>query len=404
MTMIVLRAAALAAILLLCAPGARAQEVFLPASESVGPAPDRPGTGLSGFYWKRAPENNGQAERIAGRYRPEATFTATRVDYPGPGVGVVGRVPLRRFLGDDASSLRGAAASTGDNMFCLLAFRGFLKITRAMDVDAQTPGIQVVFVLGSDDGARLKIGGETVISRNGFNPFTFTGQHVRFEQPGLYPVDLLYYENFGVGAGVKWVTSIPGGPDSGRPPGTASIVPTAILYPATGPTVTARNRRLAVGWSDEMSAQTRPLWTSVNGAEIAGTAGGGALTVRVGPTARGAFRSAATRTAEVDLDRYPILAVRALDVSREAHWYVALEEPGGDARIETPNRSSPGLIFFDLPAQANLAGKRALRIRLIVEGLRNGESAEFAWVRFVRRDDAERLRENPDEQRVRLVP
>jgi hypothetical protein len=45
----------------------------------------------------------------------------------------------------------------------LFTFAGFIQIAPSDDLDLTQPGIQVKFVLGADDNARLRIGGLTIM-------------------------------------------------------------------------------------------------------------------------------------------------------------------------------------------------------------------------------------------------
>lgn len=87
----------------------------------------------------------------------------------------------------------------------------------------------MLFRLGSDDGSRLRIGGVTVIDNGGIHGFLSVSNTANFEEAGLYPVEVIYYENGGV-TGVEWRSSIGGS--------TAApvIVPASVLYRTAPPT------------------------------------------------------------------------------------------------------------------------------------------------------------------------
>jgi hypothetical protein len=87
--------------------------------------------------------------------------------------------------------------------------------------------------LGFDDGSRLKISGIEVAKRGGGH-FGFVHGVASFEEPGLYPIAILYYNSI-FGGGLEWYASIPGGPNSGAPAPTVGIVPTNVLYTAVPP-------------------------------------------------------------------------------------------------------------------------------------------------------------------------
>jgi hypothetical protein len=209
--------------------------VPIPASSSVGPPPAGPGSGLSGFWYDNY--LGGDPHVWISSHNPTATFTSTLLDYPnGPADTVPSATtPLSTFLGNDAASLSGSGGSFIDHS--LFEFKGFIKIISDFDVDKTTPAIDVNFALGADDGMRLEIGGLTVINDWNLAPFRFNSTEGSFESPGLYPVDIFYFE-WVVYTGVEWYSSIAGGPDSGIPPGTGTvgIVPTSVLYPVPEPT------------------------------------------------------------------------------------------------------------------------------------------------------------------------
>lgn len=158
----------------------------------------------------------------------------------------------------------------------------------------------------------------------------------------------------------------------------------------------AQTGPLVVGWHDEFSRPVAWAATAPGGADISQRRGG-TLTLTLGPTAvfdPNTFAWASvSRDVEVDLNAYPILAVRALRVSPDC----------------LPER---GLILFDIRAHlrqcglsdAGSGGRQRLRLRLNVAGLKRGGSVDYAWARCVRREDAERLRRQPDLQAVLLAP
>jgi hypothetical protein len=174
---------------------------------------------------------------------------------------------------------------------------------------------------------------------------------------------------------------------------------------------------LLVGWSDELNLPR--AWTALTpgGAPDVFRPRRGVMGLRLGRravldnkiTAPYAYRWASVwRVATVDLDRYPLLAVRALRVSGDTWWDVTAQEwrngSVGGREWQTPSLDHPGLVLFDLARETGWAGKMPIRLRLNVAGLRDGGAVEYAWVRFVRREDAERLRKNPDAQELVVAP
>ena len=207
------------------------------------------------------------------------------------------------------------------------------------------------------------------------------------------------------------------------------VLSAAVLL-ATGAISPSRSERnaaekpgepLIVGWNDEFNATTnwqtlplpnKPDVTMANSGLLRLTLGSDAIT-----NARPAFYWASmTRIAEVNMERYPILAVRAVHLKKASWWDVEIQayEPDdgkqseNDAKVpghalvgsevKTPSLDHDGIILFDLQSQANNGLKitaRKFRLRISIASQSKGGSVEYDWLRFVRREDAERLRKNP---------
>ncbi len=119
------------------------------------------------------------------------------------------------------------------------------------------------------------------------------------------------------------------------------------------------------------------------------------------------YWATSARYADVDLDLYPVLAVRVPALHGPSTWwdvtineYLAGEQHGPDRRAALEPATKPGLLLFDVAQAAGLTGKKQMRIRLNVAGLEKGDWAEYAYVRFLRREDVKRLAQNPDTQTV----
>lgn len=215
--------------------------VFIPGDRKIGPVPNDPGNGLCGFYWDAGPyDNNLDALAFSDANPAASEFVSTYVDYAnGPIDTVDDSTLLSNFLGVDAGSLTGGAGSNNLDT-SLFRFQGGIAIRQEYDLDLAAPGITIRFELGSDDGSGMRVADINVIDNGGDHGYGFQGNFATFEDPGLYPVDLVYYENFGV-TGIEWYSSITGGPDSGHPDGASvGIVPTSSLYcPVPEPTTIA---------------------------------------------------------------------------------------------------------------------------------------------------------------------
>jgi parallel beta-helix repeat protein len=160
------------------------------------------------------------------------TFTYRSADYPRGPERISFLPSLGALLGVDAGTLEPPDAAAIGASPMVVRFQGVIRITEDLDIDPNNDTIDVRFALGSDDGARLRIGGQTLISIDGIGVFfAFPPEQIEvanFETPGLYPVDIVWYDHFG-GIGIEWYSSIPGGANSGGPAGTVGIVPTAVL-------------------------------------------------------------------------------------------------------------------------------------------------------------------------------
>lgn len=230
-----LLARTLVALALVLAPLGTAEAVVIPSSDKVGPSPAVPGDGLNGFFWTDFGPTftNAAADAVIAGTAPTATFHSTAVDYPnGPATTHSSGNTLATHLGVDAGSLDPAAAGAGNILTTsLFRFTGFINILAEHDTNLATGDIDVFFTLGSDDGSRLRIGGVTVIDNGGLHAFSTVTNTANFAEPGLYPVEIIHYENTGV-TGIEWKSSIGGAATAAG----AVIVPAGVLY-RTIPTV-----------------------------------------------------------------------------------------------------------------------------------------------------------------------
>lgn len=216
------------AALALIIPPAKADFV-IPESASVGPPPTSPGTGLAGLYYNAQPtaiNSADQAAAFAATHAPTASFLSSQIDYPvGDATVISNSSTVAQFLGADSASLSPPTAASNTLANSIWDFQGFISIS--------SPG-DVTFALGSDDGGRLTIGGVTLIDVDN-RPFGFTLATVTFQAAGLYPIDLLYYENPSIAAGVELASTLPGGQSFNHLPPDTTIIPTSFLYPVPEP-------------------------------------------------------------------------------------------------------------------------------------------------------------------------
>lgn len=146
------------------------------------------------------------------------------------------------------------------------------------------------------------------------------------------------------------------------------------------------------GWRDELDDPR--LWQPLAGVNAAIAAPGrrGALKLRMPPAREGFPHSyqwgGVTRTATVDLERYPVLVASIRSVGEGSYAHLDVEERVGLARasVRTPAVHGPGLSVLDLGKEWGPRRGR-VHLRLIVGGPLSGASAEYAWIRFVRREE-----------------
>ncbi|WP_211825544.1 tandem-95 repeat protein [Kistimonas asteriae] len=109
---------------------------------------------------------------------PVATFTASSLNYQN-GANVEG------FLGTDGASLTGSQTLAPETFGIRLS--GFIRVPAGIHD----------FTINADDGVRLTIDGEVVIQQDGTGMFNgLSGQYVATE-PGLVPIEIVYYEHEG---------------------------------------------------------------------------------------------------------------------------------------------------------------------------------------------------------------
>lgn len=99
-------------------------------------------------------------------------------------------------------------------------------------------------------------------------------------------------------------------------------------------------------------------------------------------------------TMHVDLERYPVIAayVSRVQTGSYAHFNVEARDSKGEllqAR-STPTLQKLGLTWLDLGKEWK-EQPQLLQLRLYVGGALSGASCDYAWVRFVRREDLPRL-------------
>lgn len=206
-------------------------QVSIPIGARVGAVPAAPGTGLHGSVHASgtAIGNFATASAVIDGSAASATFLASTVDYPKGATDVVGDPrTLAQFLGSDAGSISGNGALAMARVAFI--FRGYLAVRGSDDADPVLSGIQIRFAVASDDGFRLSIGDLAICEFDGTRGFTPSPGTASFGSEGLYPIELVYWED-SWDQGIEFLSSIAGGADIGGAAGRPLGVPTGVLYP-----------------------------------------------------------------------------------------------------------------------------------------------------------------------------
>lgn len=177
----------------------------IPLSAKVADSPSGAGTGLAGAYWNANVNSNGQADSLFAT-TASGTFLSPTQDYGSHGWVNDSYYTVQNYLqGGGASHLAGDFTANLDT--ATYRFTGYINITSDLDL---LPGgsIDVNFAVGSDDGMRLIIGGQTVTEANYARAFAWSSGMASFAAPGLYAIELVYWENYGgTGLDFQWQTN-----------------------------------------------------------------------------------------------------------------------------------------------------------------------------------------------------
>lgn len=153
-----------------------------------------------------------------------------------------------------------------------------------------------------------------------------------------------------------------------------------------------------VGWHDEMNDITawQPL-PAENEPDVL-TVHTGAMTLRLPHVPDGhpyPYQwGGVTRRATVELKQSPVLVAYVSAVKDGSYAHLDMEErdfAGKPVRtLRTPTLQGKGLIVLDV-GQSWGTETRRIHLRAIVGGALTGAECEYAWVRFVRREDVAKL-------------
>ncbi|MDW3207506.1 MAG: LamG-like jellyroll fold domain-containing protein [Alphaproteobacteria bacterium] len=138
------------------------------------------GTGLQGEIYDTGSSLSdlSDADALIAAGGADVTFTSTTVDYDGGST-------LGQFLGNDAASASGTTGASAETFV--------VKLTGYVFIEAGSHSFQVT----SDDGFRLKVGGTTVTEFDGNRASATSDGTFVAETDGLYPVEIVYWENGG---------------------------------------------------------------------------------------------------------------------------------------------------------------------------------------------------------------
>lgn len=150
------------------------------------------GNGLTGQLWTNVNPNTdtlAQAQTIIGGGVATANFRSTTIDYP---VGAAGSTSVSATYGAvlDATAqatLDNSSVLTDDVLNTVMRFAGFFGV--------QSAGEVWTFHIPSDDGSAVDIQGTRVLNNDGIHGFAGPTTTVEFTTPGLYAINVLFFES-----------------------------------------------------------------------------------------------------------------------------------------------------------------------------------------------------------------
>jgi hypothetical protein len=179
-------------------------QVFVPATEAVGPVPSVLGTGLNGAWYfdpnnpTRGIPNIAAAQVIIASEQPYSTFNATYMLYNGTGStgdSTSASQFLTSFFQNDGNTLD--PANPDPIQSSIFDMTGYIRIDPS--------NLDVTFGLNSDDGSAVFIGQSSLqvaINDGTHGTQLRTGEAI-FEAPGLYPIEVIYFNQDFTNNGVQ---------------------------------------------------------------------------------------------------------------------------------------------------------------------------------------------------------
>lgn len=150
------------------------------------------GNGLTGQLWTNVNPNTdtlAQAQTIINGGFATANFRATTIDYP---VGAAGSTSVYATYGavldpTAQATLDNTSVLTDDVLNTVMRFAGFFGVQNAGEV--------WTFHIPSDDGSAVDIQGTRVLNNDGIHGFGGPSTTVQFDAPGLYAINVLFFES-----------------------------------------------------------------------------------------------------------------------------------------------------------------------------------------------------------------
>ena len=150
------------------------------------------GNGLTGQLWTNVAATTdtlAQAQTIISGGFATANFRATTIDYP---VGAASSTSVSATYGavldpTAQATLDNTSVLTDDVLNTVMRFAGFFGVQNAGEV--------WTFHIPSDDGSAVDIQGTRVLNNDGIHGFAGPSTTVEFTTPGLYAINVLFFES-----------------------------------------------------------------------------------------------------------------------------------------------------------------------------------------------------------------
>lgn len=181
--------------------GANAMAATFTFTTADLPLPASAGAGLTGQLWTNVPSDTdtlAQARSIVAGGFATANFLATTVDYPtGPTSTASTSATYATVLDATAqATLDNPSILSDDVLNTVMRFSGFFGV--------QTAGEVWDFSILSDDGSDVVIQGTQILDNDGIHGFSGPIIDVEFSEPGLYAMDILFFESQPVAWGLEF--------------------------------------------------------------------------------------------------------------------------------------------------------------------------------------------------------